>query len=175
MRKILFFVFPFLLMLDASAQKVGINNANPQYDLDVNGFSASSNQVTIVPLWQNGDKYIMVNTSGADLNNCESAMDPSIFSADGHIEVRLVVRIKSTTANINNFQLRAHNGTNETYPIINTDAWFYHTTQSGMIAISPWKQWDAGTIPQELHLNGWVDTGATYIVSAYLMVRPRRS
>lgn len=157
-----------------SAQKVGINNANPQYDLDVNGYAASSNQVAIIPLWQNGVAYVMSNTTGADLNNCESAIDPSIFSSDGNIDVRLVIRIQSTTAITNNFQLRAHNGNAESYPIIFSDAWFYHATQSGMIAISPWKQWNAGTIPQELHLNGWVDSGSTSIVSAYLMVRPRR-
>ena len=175
MKKIAIALFVLFSSGAISAQKVGVNNSNPQYDLDVKGFSASSNQVTVIPLWQNGASYVMLNISGADLNNCESAIDPTIFSADGNIEVRLVIRIQSTSANINNFQLRAHNGVTESYPIINSDAWVYYTTQTGYVAISPWKLWAAGTVPQEVHLYGWVDTGSTNFVSAYLMVRPRRS
>lgn len=157
------------------SQKVGINNSNPVYDLDVNGYSASSNQVAVIPLWQNGVVYNMFNTVGADLNNCESALDPTLFSADGNIEVKLVVRIQNSSAGVNNFQLRTHNGTTESFPIVNTDSWTYASTQTGLVAISPWKQWDAGTNVHEIHLYGWVDAGNTDIISAYLMVRPRRS
>ena len=164
----------FLFFQNAIGQKVGIGNPNPQYELDVNGNSASNNQVSIIPLWQGVSAYVMTNTTGQDLNNCHSAIDPTLYSANGNIEVRLVVRITATTATLNNFQLRAHNGLVETYPILFSDAWSYTNPQSGIIAISPWKNWTAGTIPQELHLFGWVDAGSTDFVSAYLVVRPKR-
>lgn len=156
------------------AQKVGIGNPNPQYELDVNGNSASNNQVSIIPLWQAGSAYVMSNTSGQDLSNCESAIDPVLYSNDGNIEVKLVIRVSSTTATTNNFQLRAHNGTLENYPIVFSDAWVYTNTQSGLVVTSPWKSWAAGLTPLEIHLFGWVDAGSTNFVSAYLMVRPKR-
>ncbi|MEP7164242.1 MAG: hypothetical protein ABI741_06090 [Ferruginibacter sp.] len=164
----------FLLFQNAVAQKVGIGNPNPQYELDVNGNSASNNQVSIIPLWQGGSTYAMSNTLGQDLSNCHAAIDPTLYSTDGNIEVKLVIRITATTATINNFQLRAHNGSVETYPILFSDAWSYSNPQSGIIAISPWKSWAAGTIPLEIHLFGWVDAGTTDFVSAYLMIRPKR-
>lgn len=163
-----------LVFQNAVGQKVGIGNPNPQYELDVNGNSASNNQVSVIPLWQGGSTYVMSNTTGQDLSNCHSAIDPTLYSANGNIEVKLVIRITATTATLNNFQLRAHNGSIETYPILFTDAWSYSNPQSGVIAISPWKSWSAGIIPLEIHLFGWVDAGTTDFVSAYLMIRPKR-
>lgn len=171
--KILTFILIFLFQT-ATAQKVGIGNNNPQYELDVTGNSASNNQVSIIPLWQGGSTYVMINTMGQDLSNCQSAIDPTLYSADGNIEVKLVIRITSSTATVNNFQLRAHNGITETFPILFTDAWSYTNPQSGIIAISPWKSWQAGLLPLQLHLFGWVDAGATNFVSAYLVIRPKR-
>ena len=172
--KILLSLMALLLIKNLSAQKVGINNPTPQYELDVNGNSASNNQVSIIPLWQGGSAYVMANTTGQDLSNCHSAIDPTLYSTNGNIEVKLVVRITTTTATLNNFQLRTHNGTLETFPILFSDAWSYSNPQTGIIAISPWKSWAAGTVPLEIHLFGWVDAGQTEFVSAYLMVRPKR-
>ena len=172
--RILLSLITILLIQNVIGQKVGIGNTNPQYELDVTGSSASDNQVSIIPLWQGASAYVMSNTTGQDLSNCESAIDPTIYSPDGNIEVKLVIRIRSTTATTNNFQLRAHNGTTESYPILFTDAWVYSTPQSGIIAISPWKSWAADTTPLEIHLFGWVDTGVTEFFSAYLMIRPKR-
>ncbi len=163
------------VVLSAYSQKVGINKPDPQYELDVNGFSASANQISIIPLWQNGVPYSMSNTDGIDLSNCESALIPTAYSSDGNIEVKLVIRIQSTSATTNNFQLRAHNGTTESYPILFSDNWNFQSAQTGFVAQSPWKQWSAGTSAQEIHLHGWVNSGTTNFTSAYLMVRPRRS
>ncbi|MEO6490629.1 MAG: hypothetical protein ABIO04_11870 [Ferruginibacter sp.] len=159
----------------ASAQKVGINNPNPQYELDVTGNSASNNQVSIIPLWQGGSEYVMANTAGQDLSNCQTAIDPTLYSTDGNIEIKLVVRITSSTATVINFQLRAHNGLTESFPIVFSDAWSYTNPQSGIIAISPWKSWSAGTTPLQLHLFGWVDAGSANFVSAYIVIRPKRT
>jgi hypothetical protein len=161
------------LSYNFQAQNVGVDKENPAYKLDVNGYSGSDNQVSIVPLWQAGN-YTMNNTSGSDLSNCESAIDPTAYDANGDIEVKLVIRITSTSAGSNNFQLRTHDGTAEGYPIVNTDAWTYSNTQSGLVVVSPWKDWAAGTNLQELHLFGWIDFGSTNINSVYLMVRPNR-
>jgi hypothetical protein len=156
------------------AQNVGVDIENPAYKLDVNGYSGSDNQVSIIPLWQAGNNYTMSNTSGSDLFNCESAIDPTAYDANGDIEVKLVIRITSTSAGTNNFQLRTHDGTDESYPIVSSDGWVFSNTQSGVVAVSPWKDWSAGTNFHELHLFGWVDAGSTNFNSAYLMVRPNR-
>lgn len=129
--------------------------------------------VTTIPLWQAGSSYNMSNTSGADLSNCETGMDPTKFDEDGDLQVALVIRITSTSAGTTNFQLRAHDGTTEIYPIVNTDSWTYTSTQYGLVATSEWKDFLAGTNAHQLHLFGWVDSGATNFNSAYLMVRPK--
>lgn len=141
-------------------------------NVEIKGSSVSSNQVSIVPLWQAGSNFNMSNTSGADLNNVESGLDPTVYEASGDVEVRLVIRITSTSAGTNNFQLRAHDGTTEFFPIVNTDSWTFASTQSGIVAISQWKDWAAGTNAFEVHLYGWVDAGSTNFNSAYLMIRP---
>lgn len=172
--RILIWLITILLIQNLSAQKVGIGNPNPQYELDINGNSASNNQVSVIPLWQGGSAYSMFNTTGQDLSNCEAAIDPTLYNSDGNIEVKLVIRITSSTAAVNNFQLRSHNGIIQSFPIVFSDAWTFTNPQSGIIAISPWKSWAAGTIPQEVHLFGWVDAGTTNFNSAYLMIRPKR-
>ena len=164
-----------LLSIEYSfGQKVGIGITNPQYELDVNGKSASDNQVSIIPLWQSGSNYVMSNTSGMDLVNVGSGIDPTIYSSTGDLDVKLVIRISSSTAGTNNFQLRAHNGTTEFFPILNTDSWTFANTQSGKVAVSPWKNWAAGINACEIHLFGWLDAGNTNISSVYLMIRPKR-
>lgn len=76
-------------------QNVGIGTTMPNYKLDVNGNSASDNQVSIIPLWQEGN-FTMSNTSGNDLSYCESGIIPTVYDASGNIEVQMVVRITST-------------------------------------------------------------------------------
>ena len=156
------------------AQNVGVDKENPNYKLDVNGYSGSDNQVSIIPLWQAGSNYSMNNTTGSDLSNCESAIDPTAYDVAGDIEVKLVIRATSATAGTINFQLRAHDGTTQSFPIVNTDGWTFSNTGIGFVTVSPWKDWAAGTNLHELHLFGWVDFGSVEFNSAYLMVRPNR-
>ena len=167
-------VFSLLITHSICAQNVGIDKEDPAYKLDVNGYSGSDNQITTLPLWQAGSNYSMNNTSGADLSNCETGLDPTDYAADGNLEVKLVIRITSTSAGANNFQLRTHDGTTQSFPIVNTDTWTFAPTQTGFVAISPWKDWSAGVNFQEVHLFGWVDAGSTNFNSAYLMIRPDR-
>jgi hypothetical protein len=157
-----------------TTNSVGLNNSNPQYPLDVNGYSASDNQVSIIPLYQSGTNYTMSNTSGSDLSSCENGLDPTIYQPNGNIEVKLVIRITSSSAGTNNFQLRTHDGTTENFPIVNTDSWTFAATQTGLVASSEWKDFVAGSNLSEIHLYGWVDAGSTNIIAAYLMVRPNR-
>lgn len=163
----------FILSNSLLAQNVGVDIVDPNYKLDVNGYSGSDNQVSIIPLW-NGSNYNMNNTSGSDLSNCESGLDPAIYDANGDIEVKLVVRLTSSSAGTINFQLRTHDGTTESFPIVNSDSWTFSNTQTGLVAISPWKDWAAGTNFQEVHLFGWVDFGNANFNNCYLMVRPNR-
>ena len=114
----------------------------------------------------------MANTTGQDLSNCETGIVPTVYNEEGRLEVRLVIRITSTTAGTNNFQLRTHDGTTETFPIVNTDLWTSSGTQTGFVASSQWKLWEAGTNFAEVHLFGWVDFGNTNFNSAYLLIRP---
>lgn len=167
-----------LLLVDASQDRVGIKTGNPQYDLDVRGFANAYNQISTIPLWQ-GSLYNMNNTSGQDLSNCQSAIQPDLYAPGGNIEVKLVVRIPSPTAGTTNFQLRAHDGITSLpggdFPITNAAAdWTYASTQNGEVAISDWKDWNAGTNAFEIHLFGWVSGGTTGFNSAYLLVRPQQ-
>ena len=132
--------------------------------------NTAASSIMVIPLWQDSN-YYMNNTSGSDLSNCESAFDPTVFNSLGNIEVRLVIRITSTSAGTNNFGLRTHDGTTQNFPIMNTDSWIFADTQSGIVATSPWKDFAAGTDLQEVHLFGWLDAGSTNFNSAYLMVR----
>ncbi len=168
------FITVLCLSFNTQAQNVGVDKEDPMYKLDVNGYSGSDNQISIIPLWQAGSNFTMSNTSGSDLSNCESGLDPTIYDMAGNVEVKLVIRITSTTAGTNNFQLRTHDGITQGFPIVNSDGWTFSNTQSGIVAASPWKDWSAGTNFQEIHLFGWVDAGSTNFNSAYLMLRPNR-
>ena len=70
--------------------------------------------------------------------------------------------------------IQTHDGTTQSFPIVNTDSWDFAPTQSGFVAVSQWNDWSAGINPHEIHLFGWVDAGSTNFNSAYLMVRPNR-
>ena len=167
-----------LIMVDGSQDNVGIGGApDPDIKLDVNGYSAATNQVTIIPLWQAGSTYAMSNTSGSDLSNCESGINPDIYEPNGNIEVKMVIRVTSTSGGtVGNFQLRTHNGTTETYPIVSGDSWTWASTQSGYVVTSPWKSWAAGTNAAEMHIHGWVNSGSSLnFNSAYLLVRAQQN
>lgn len=152
---------------------LGVGTTSPDYKLEVSGNAAANNIVSTIPLWQ-GSEFTMTNTSGADLSNCESALIPIIYAATGSVDVKLVIRITSTTAGSNSFQLRTHNGTTESYPIVSTDSWSWTTVPSGFVVESEWKSFAAGTTAMEAHLFGWIDGGQTKFNSAYLLVRPHQ-
>ncbi len=153
---------------------LGVGTTSPDYKLEVSGNAAANNIVSTIPLWQGGE-FTMTNTSGQDLSNCESALIPIIYATNGSVDVKLVIRIKSTTAGSNSFQLRTHNGTTESYPIVSTDSWTWTTVQSGFVVESEWKSFAAGTTAMEAHLFGWIDSGQTKFNSVYLLVRPHQN
>ncbi|MBI5219343.1 MAG: hypothetical protein HY958_10480 [Bacteroidia bacterium] len=149
----------------------GVDN----YGLVVEGaYVKSSNQIYIIPLWQAGSNFNMTNTSGADLSNCETGIDPDLFDPRGELQVKLVIRVTSA-AGTNNFQLRCAKSGTSTYPIISTDGWTWASTETGYVVISDWKDWSAGTSNGwEMHLYGWTSSGGNCnFNSAYIMVRPK--
>jgi hypothetical protein len=141
------------------------------YGIVVDGaYIKASNTIYTIPLRQT--PYTMNNTSGQDLTDCESGIDPDLFDPRGEIQVKLVIRVTSASGT-NNFQLRAHNGTTEVYPIVSGDAWTWASTQTGSVVSSPWKDWSGGVSNGwEIHLFGWTD-GSCTIKSAYLLIRPK--
>jgi|GEM_PF-1609206 len=153
---------------------IGSTITDNNYKLDVNGYSSSYNQLSIIPLWQGGSNYAMNNTSGQDLSNCQSALVPTLYHLNGDIDVRLVIMVTSSTANTVNFQLRTHNGNSQAWPITTGSQWTYGNTQAGFVMMSNWETWNAGTRAQEIHLFGWVSNGTANFNSAYLVVRPHQ-
>lgn len=160
------------ILIGLETQKVAIGKNNPAHTLDVEGYSAATNMITTIPLWQAGSAFSMTNPSGSDLSNCEAGIIPNLYSANGSIDLKLVIRVTSSSGN-NNFQLRAHDGTTEVFPIVSSDTWTWSNTQTGHVVSSEWKQFNGGTNAWEVHLFGWT-TGNAQFNSAYLLVRPHQ-
>ncbi len=130
---------------------------------------ANTKNISTIPLWN--DTVTINSTSGADITGYDSALEPSIYNSSGNIEVKLVIRYSSISG-IVNFQLRAHDGTTESWPIVWTDSWITASTQNGGVITSEWKSWNAGINAHEIHLFGWVNLGASITIeSAYVLVR----
>ena len=161
--------------LTNTSDSVGIGTTSPKYKLDVNGFMAATNQISIIPLWT-ASNYHMDNKDGQDLSNCESGFEPSLYSPTGDVQVKLVIRVTSASGT-NNFQLHAHDISNEAYPIAYNDTWTWASTNSGWVVSSQWKDWSAGTNAWEVHLFGWTSSNTddhADFNSAYLLVRPKQ-
>jgi hypothetical protein len=134
-----------------------------------------ASMVSTIHLWQ-GSEYVMSNTSGQDLSNCESGLIPTVYASDGAIDVKLVIRLTSSTAATNNFQLGTYVGSSsESFPIVNTDTWTWTASHTGWVVESEWKSYAAGTTPMEVHLYGWNSGGDTKFNSVYLLVRPHQN
>jgi len=131
----------------------------------------NSNNISTIPLWNSLQNINY--TTGQDIPNYNSSIEPSIYNPEGKLKIKLIVRYSSSVGT-SNLQLRTHNGTVGSFPITNTASdWTYASTQNGGIATSAWKFWDAGTSANEIHLFGWVNNSGDSLVveSAYLLVR----
>ena len=129
--------------------------------------------MSVIPLFQGGSTFTIntVGTNAVDLLNCESALVPTVYEPMGNIEVKLVVRVVASTAGAIDFQLRAHNGTSEMFPIVPGDM-SSQAVQVGSVFQSTWKDFAAGTSLYQLNLMGVVDANSASFNSAYLLVRP---
>lgn len=114
----------------------------------------------------------VTNTAGADVTGYDAALEPIFFNKNGKLQVKLIIRYSAISGTVN-FQLRAYDNLSEKWPITNTDFGIFATTQTGGVATSDWKSWDAGTNAHEIHLFAWVNTSGDYVTieSAYLLVR----
>ncbi|APY09354.1 hypothetical protein BWZ20_14030 [Winogradskyella sp. J14-2] len=133
------------------------------------------NPVSSIPIYSNGNYNMNHGTGGIDLNTMTSSIEPSIYNATGNIQVKLIIRYTNPLGT-NNFQLRAHDGTTQNFPITNASGWTFANTQNGGVATSDWVNWNAGTNAQEIHVFGWNNTNnpatdSITINNAYLLVR----
>lgn len=158
-----------------SGDKVGIGKSNPSNTVDVNGYIAADNFFTIIPLYKGTGFTINNNAPAIDVPNCESGINPVIFEKNGNLQVKMIIRATNKLGT-NNFQLRAHNGTTEVFPIVSTDTWTWACTGGGDTVTSPWKDWNAGTSPFEIHLNAFSENSGDFVdVNAvYLVIRSKQ-
>ena len=131
-----------------------------------------SDNVAVIAIDTN--QYYYTGTIGQDVPGYDAALEPTFFNKNGRLQVKLIIRYSSIQGTVN-FQLRAHDDNTESYPVTNTDFGVYAHTQSGGVATSDWKNWDAGTHAYEIHLYSWISSGNSgdhaTIESAYLLVR----
>lgn len=170
--------------LSNSTDNVGIGTSSPAMKLDVRGFAAANNMISVVPLWQAGSEYGVTNTDFQNLSNCEAGFEPSIYKQNGNVEVKLIINLSSSIGNGNEFQLTAQywNGSSviSTTPISHNDSWTWGQTNNSpyqAVVTSEWKNWSAGTNAWKIHLNGKKssDQGSDLkFNSAYLLVRPKQ-
>ncbi len=157
-----------------SGDKVGIGTNTPNADIDIIGYLSALNNFTVIPLWK-GLTYTINNNSPADVPDCESGIIPELFGLNGNIQVKMIIRATARSG-INHFQLRAHNGISEIYPIITGDSWTWAYTGGGETVTSPWKDWNAGTTPFEIHLNAWSENSGDYVTinAVYIVIREKQ-
>ncbi len=156
------------------SDNVGFGTSNPSSEIDVRGYVAANNFFTIIPLYK-GTGFTVNNNSPVDVPNCETVINPTVFEENGNLEVKMIIRATSRSGT-NHFQLRVHNGTNQYYPIVDTDAWTWGWTGGGETVTSPWKDWNAGVTPYELHLNAWAENTGDYVDvnSVILVIREKQ-
>ena len=140
---------------------------------DADGVASWQNNIkpiSTIPL--SNSNYNINNTSGQDIGRYDNSLEPSIYNPLGNIQVKLVIRYSSRSGT-SYIQLRTHNGTNESFPITNTDNWTFSSTQNGGVITSDWKNWNAGTNAHEIHLFAWMGNMADHLTieNAYLLVR----
>lgn len=168
--------------LSNSTDNVGIGTSSPTIKLDIRGFAAASNIISVVPLWQAGSEYNVTNTTFQNLSNCEAGFEPAIYKQNGNVEVKLIINLSSSIGNGNEFQLTAQywNGSSliSATPILNSDSWTWGQTNDTpyqAVLTSEWKNWNAGTNAWKINLNGKKSSdGGSELKfnSAYLLVRP---
>ena len=151
--------------------------ANQIMQTDANGVVTweDNRPVSTINLYSNATYDMSHGTGGIDLIPMDAGFEPSVYEPSGRVQVKMVIRYYSAIGT-NNFQLRAHDGTTETYPITNASGWTFATTQSGGVATSDWVNWNAGTNAHQIHVFGWNNSNdplmdRIFIRNAYLLVR----
>ena len=149
-----------IMQTDANGSVTWVDNVNP---------------VSSIPIFSSGTYNMDHGTGGMDLTIMNSSIEPSIYETNGNIQVKLVIRYLNALGT-NNFQLRAHDGITQSFPITNASGWTFASTQTGGVATSDWVSWNAGTNAHEIYVFGWNNTNnpasdSIDIVNAYLLVR----
>ena len=124
----------------------------------------------------NADVPFIMNNTGAniDIQNFDLGLVPTVFDTLGDLQVRMVIYYTSKTGSTPTFRVRADNGTISSN-ILGAGTFTDTPIVGGSgIVSTPWRNWNAGVTPYEIHLNGSVGAGDSMsIVNAYFLVKQR--
>jgi hypothetical protein len=164
------------LTYQSATGRLGIQRANPQYNLDVQGDIAARNfisSVTLISYPSNGG--FNLQNFGQDVGT--TPFLPNLYNANGNLEVKLVVYYETNGTSFNNFQLQGssvgapvvliNENESDGYSNIRNNLWVYE---------SIWKPLTLGNFRYEMTLHAWRSPGGTTTVkNAYMLIRPRQN
>lgn len=153
--------------VDGAANQILVTNG-----AGVVSWSGDTTSIVSNALCASNTSYVLSNTVVADIPYYETSFIPGLYNSLGNVQVKVIIRYTGTPVGTNQFRLRAHNGTTQTFPVTFADTWTTNTTQNGGVIQSQWKNWSAGIVPLELHLQGLTSSGGTMNVqSAYILIK----
>lgn len=152
---------------DGTANQVLMTNG-----AGVVSWSNDTSSVVSNTLCATNSTYNLTNTTVIDIPSYETSFLPTLYNTLGNVQIKVIIRYLGTPLGTNEFRLRAHDGTTQVFPLTFTDTWTSNVTQNGGVIQSQWKNWSAGLLPQEIHLQGRTSTsGSISILNAYILIK----
>ena len=106
-----------------------------------------------------------------DVTGYDSVILPTEYNPTGEIQIKLVVRLSAYTGSPL-FRIRAHNGTTGSNATNFANPQTYTATNTGGVLTTDWINWSAGTVPQEIKVQGRTNNGESFTVtSAYVLIK----
>ena len=109
--------------------------------------------------------------TNVDIPGYDSVILPTEYHPTGELQLKLVVRLSAYTAGVE-FRIRAHDGTTGVNATNFVNVQTYTATNVGGVLTTDWIDWSAGTVPQEIKVQGRTENGETFTVtSAYVLIK----
>jgi hypothetical protein len=138
-------------------------------------WSNDSSSIVSNSLYAADASYLLTSIAAIDLPGFETSIIPTLYNSVGNIQIKVIVRYTAkAVGSLEEFRLRAHDGTTQSFPITfpPTFTWTTTATQSGGVVTSDWKNWNAGTLPLELHLQGRTSAGGSMTIqNVYILIK----